>query len=304
MDSMIQIENLRKDFPSHLGFKKKRALVDLTFSVNENEVLGIVGHNGAGKTTLFKILLNLMKPDEGTVSYNPQLGTDPRRRIGFLPESPYFYDYLTAAEALHFYGKLFSISLAEREIIIPSLLEKVGIHKEKNIRLKNFSKGMLQRFGLAQALVNDPELIILDEPMSGLDPLGRRDIMQIIQQYHCSGKSIVFSSHILSDIEEICDRVVVLEEGKIVKIISKNEIQDIQSWSLKFDGNNALQEVSRRWNIHSNQTSKGVSTLIVSGENDEVNDIVRVILEKGGTLLELRKKVTKLESLFGMRRNN
>lgn len=297
MDSMIRIENLSKSFPTHMGFRKKEALTDVTFELMENEVLGVVGHNGAGKTTLFKILMGLMRPGRGEVAYSPNLGRDPREKIGFLPESPYFYAYLTAEEALHFYGRLFSMDGRERRLRVNDLLERVGIAESAGTPLNKFSKGMLQRFGVAQALLNDPDLIILDEPMSGLDPSGRRDIMAIIRECRDSGKTIIFSSHILGDVEEICDRVVVFDHGRIVDRINRDDMVSASTLRVTFKGRDAAKKIEEQWNLPPTDQGGGEFSIDFGVEHD-IHRVIQSLMDHGGLLVDIERKNVKLESLF------
>lgn len=215
MDAVIEVEHLSKTFRPPFRLKKVRAVVDVSFRVMRGEVFGFLGPNGAGKTTTIKVLTGLIKPTSGKVRV---LSGDPhsievRRRIGFLPEQPYFYDYLTPVELLDIFGRLFGLEKGERRRRIHELLDMVGLSHAKDRTLRKFSKGMLQRVGLAQALLNDPDLLILDEPMSGLDPIGRKEFSDLIASLKGRGKTIFFSSHILADIERLCDRVVILDKG-------------------------------------------------------------------------------------------
>lgn len=214
----IETTNLTKDYP--VGFwrkRPKRVLEGLSIQVEKGEVFGLLGPNGAGKSTTLKILLHLVFPTSGTARI---LGKElhdvsAHERIGFLPENPYFYDYLTAEEFLNYAGALFSLPAAERRRRTVRLLEQVGLTGSRNLQLRKFSKGMVQRLGIAQALINDPELVFLDEPMSGLDPLGRREVRDLILGLKEQGKTVFFSTHILSDAETLCDRVAILNLGRL-----------------------------------------------------------------------------------------
>jgi ABC-2 type transport system ATP-binding protein len=210
---------LTKDYA--VGFWRKRpyrALDALTLAVEAGEVFGFLGPNGAGKTTTLKLLMQLVYPTSGRAEI---LGRPPgdramKRRIGFLPENPYFYDYLTAEELLTYFAGLFGYPVAERRARAARLLDEVGIGAERRLQLRKFSKGMLQRVGIAQALINDPELVVFDEPMSGLDPLGRRDVRALILRLRDRGCTVFFSSHVLSDAEALCSRVAILARGRLV----------------------------------------------------------------------------------------
>jgi ABC-2 type transport system ATP-binding protein len=215
----LAVHELTKDFA--VGFWRKRpyrALDRLTLAVEPGEVFGFLGPNGAGKTTTLKLLMQLVYPTSGNAEIlgRPLGDLGAKQRIGFLPENPYFYDYLTAEELLHYFASLFGIRGAERRTRVNRLLDEVGIGAERRLQLRKFSKGMLQRIGLAQALVNEPELVILDEPMSGLDPLGRRDVRSLILRLRDRGCTVFFSSHVLSDAEALCNRVAILAKGRLI----------------------------------------------------------------------------------------
>lgn len=215
----LATNELTKDFA--VGFWRKRpyrALDRLTLTVEPGEVFGFLGPNGAGKTTTLKLLMRLVFPTSGTAELlgRPLGDLDVRRRLGYLPENPYFYDYLTAEELLQYFAGLFGHGPAERRARASQLLDEVGIGAERRLQLRKFSKGMLQRVGIAQALINEPDLVILDEPMSGLDPLGRRDVRSLILRLRDRGCTVFFSSHVLSDAEALCSRVAILAKGRLL----------------------------------------------------------------------------------------
>jgi len=215
----LATHELTKDYA--LGFwrtRPYRALDRLTLAVEPGEVFGFLGPNGAGKTTTLKLLMQLVYPTSGRAEIlgRPAGDLDARRRLGYLPENPYFYDHLTAEELLNYFAALFGITGAARRARVNDLLDEVGIGAERRLQLRKFSKGMLQRVGLAQALVNEPDLVILDEPMSGLDPLGRRDVRSLILRLRDRGCTVFFSSHVLSDAEALCNRVAILAKGRLV----------------------------------------------------------------------------------------
>ena len=215
------MRGLSKTYRIGLLRKKIRpALKGLDLTVNRGEILGYLGPNGSGKTTTLKILMGLVFPDSGsaTVLGLPLRDGRWRRRVGYLPEQPYFYDYLTAREYLDYAGRLFGMAAPARRERTAHLLELVGLRRSAGIPLRRFSKGMMQRVGIAQALINDPELVILDEPMSGLDPIGRRLVRDIILGLKGQGKTVLFSTHILSDAEALCDRVAMLRGGELLRV--------------------------------------------------------------------------------------
>ena len=215
----LATHDLTKDY--RVGFWRKRpyrALDRLTIDVEAGEVFGFLGPNGAGKTTTLKLLMQLVYPTGGDAEIlgRPLGDLSVRQRIGYLPENPYFYDHLTAEELLVYYASLFGIRGAARAARAGRLLDEVGIGAERRLQLRKFSKGMLQRVGIAQALINNPELVIFDEPMSGLDPLGRRDVRALILRLRDAGCTVFFSSHVLSDAEALCNRVAILAKGRLV----------------------------------------------------------------------------------------
>jgi ABC-2 type transport system ATP-binding protein len=214
----VETSDLTKDY--YVGFFRKRprrALDGLNLRVERGEVFGLLGPNGAGKTTTLKILLRLVFPTSGTARILGRKLDDVamHARVGYLPENPYFYDHLTAQEFMNYAGELFGLRSAERQRRIDRLLDRLGLGASRDLPLRKFSKGMVQRVGIAQALINDPELVFLDEPMSGLDPLGRRDVRDLILELKSEGKTIFFSTHILSDAEMLCDRVAILNRGRL-----------------------------------------------------------------------------------------
>jgi ABC-2 type transport system ATP-binding protein len=220
--SAIEIEGLSKDYPAgFLHLRRVRALDGLSLTVEPGEIFGFLGGNGAGKTTTIKILMRLMTPTAGRARILGRDVADVRMhaRIGYLPEQPYFYDYLTARELLEYCAELFGYAPAARRARATDLLRRVHLDEAAwNRQLRKFSKGMLQRVGLAQALVNDPEVVVLDEPMSGLDPIGRRQVRDLIAGLRAGGTTVFFSSHIIADIEVLCDRVAVLARGRLAHL--------------------------------------------------------------------------------------
>lgn len=225
--STIEIENLTQDY--FAGFwrnRRVRALDKLNLRVEAGEVFGLLGPNGAGKTTTFKILTGLIRPTAGTARILGAAVDDTRMRarIGYLPEQPYFYEYLSAREFLVYCGALCDLPGTEAKQRADKLLTQVGLADSADQQLRKFSKGMLQRVGLAQALINDPEVLCLDEPMSGLDPLGRREVRDLIADLRARGKTVLFSSHILTDVETLCDHVAILNRGRLVEAGNLSDI--------------------------------------------------------------------------------
>jgi len=236
-DTVLTVDRISKSYPTGFWRKRIRVLSDLSFSVSANEIVGFLGPNGAGKTTTIKILNRLAVPDSGTVTlFGKEAGDGPEtcRRIGFMPEHPYFYEYLTGQEFLSLCGHLNSLRRSDIRERSRAMLSKVGLDGERDTAIRKYSKGMMQRLGLAQALLHDPELVILDEPMSGLDPLGRMEVRNLIREMKSSGKTVFFSSHILSDVEALCDRVIMLHkgrkvaEGNIEELIGKGGVRYVE----------------------------------------------------------------------------
>ena len=214
----IEILGLEKTYL--VGFwrkRPKRALHPLHLTVEEGEVFGFLGPNGAGKTTTLKMLMGLVFPTSGSARLLGRDWRDPevKAQIGFLPEQPYFYDYLTAHELLNYYGQLSGVPGKDRKRRIDEVLQRVGLTDVKGVQLRKFSKGMLQRAGIAQAILHDPKLVFFDEPMSGLDPMGRREVRDLMEQLKHDGKTVFFSTHILSDAEALCDRVAIIHQGEL-----------------------------------------------------------------------------------------
>src|ERR1700704_1723296 len=226
---IVEIESLTKDYETGFWRKRKtRALDGLSLTVESGQIFGFLGANGAGKTTTLKLLMRLIYPTAGTARIlNRELGdVAMHARIGYLPENPYFYDYLTAREFLNYCGELFGLDRVTRERRTEELLTLVNLEtKGWDRQLRKFSKGMLQRVGLAQALVNDPEIVFLDEPMSGLDPVGRREVRDLIASLRTQGKTVFMCSHILSDIEVLCDNVAILKHGRLAHAGSLGELR-------------------------------------------------------------------------------
>src|SRR5688572_5693924 len=237
----IRTEALTKHY--HVGFWRRRpyvALDSLTLDVRQGEVFGFLGPNGAGKTTTLKLLMQLIYPTSGRAEIlgKPVGDVGVKRRIGYLPENPYFYDYLSAEELLSYFAGMFGYSAAERRRRVATLLDEVGIGAERRLQLRKFSKGMLQRVGIAQALVNEPDVVFFDEPMSGLDPLGRREIRELILRLRDRGCTVFFSSHVLSDAETLCSRVAILAGGRLAAAGDLSELLafQIRAWELVVSG--------------------------------------------------------------------
>lgn len=302
MDDIVT-EDLTKSYLSGWpGRPPFIALNGLSLTVGRGEIFGFLGPNGAGKTTTLKILLGLSRATSGRAFLLGRLAGDveTRRRIGFLPESPYFYDYLTAEEFLNFYGQLAGLNRAVIVQRVNDLLQLVGLTDARIRQLRKFSKGMLQRIGLAQALIHDPELIILDEPMTGLDPVGRKQVRDLILSLRDRGKTVFFSTHILHDVEMICDRVGIVMKGRLVasgrvdELVRQDHTQSVEivCQHIKAEGNAFIHSLATR------VLQQGQQCLIVLPSSDEVDAIVGEIRRQGGRLLSVTPHKASLEDLF------
>ena len=230
-DVVIETRNLSKVYRDFWGRPKVRALKALDLKVYKGEIFGLLGPNGSGKTTTIKLLLGLLFPSEGDAMIfgEPTQDVAKNERIGYLPEESYLYKFLNAEETLHFYGRLFKISGAERRKRVDRLIDLVGLSGAKHRQLREYSKGMQRRIGLAQALINDPELILLDEPTSGLDPLGTAQIKELIRDLRdTQGKTIVLSGHLLADMQDICDRIAILHRGELKELGRVSDLLTVQ----------------------------------------------------------------------------
>ena len=250
-EPVIAVDRLTKDYP--VGFwrpRPYRALDALTLTVAPGEVFGCLGPNGAGKSTTLKLLMGLVAPTSGSAHLFglPVSSVASRRRVGFLPENPVFYDYLTGEELLAYFGQLCGMRAAAARERATTLLDRVGLGSERRMAVRRYSKGMVQRLGVAQALVQDPDLVILDEPMSGLDPIGRRDVRALILSLRDEGKTVLFSSHILSDAETLCSRVAILAAGRLQALGSMTELVEfsVRTWELLLDGTDPALETRLR----------------------------------------------------------
>ena len=307
MSYVVEIENLSKDYEVGFWVKKKvRALDGLNLQVEAGQIFGFLGGNGAGKTTTIKILMSLMYPSTGTARI---LGSDisdvkMHSRIGYCPENPYFYDYLKARELMNYFGELFGLDAAQRNRKTEELLTKVGLdEKDWNKQLRKFSKGMLQRVGLAQSLINEPEIVFLDEPMSGLDPIGRREIRELIAELRENGTTVFMSTHILSDIEALCDNVAILRGGKLAATGNLNELLtnsgETQIYEITVKGVTAEVLRSEIAGIAGATVSAkpNGATIEITDEKD-IDKLLPIIRNEGGSLISIQPVRQSLEELF------
>jgi ABC-2 type transport system ATP-binding protein len=300
MNQIITTLDLTKEFQSSFSFKKVTALTELSLHVMRGEVFGFLGPNGAGKTTTFKLLLGLLHPTRGKIFLweEDHYKIEHKSKIGFLPENPYFYGYLKAKEYLHLCGQLFGINAKEHHNKIDTLLERLGLITNKNSLIKTFSKGMLQRLGLAQALIHDPELLILDEPMSGLDPLGRKEVRDIMLELKAQGKTIIFSTHILSDVETVCDQVGIIIKGQLKDCGPIENLLNpkIKSFEICIKGL-PIETINNLRDQSLSLIQRGEETFI-QVEKINVNDLLHDLVTKGGELISLIPRKETLEDLY------
>jgi ABC-2 type transport system ATP-binding protein len=298
MADAIRIRDLRKDF--RLGFipKTHKILKGITLAVREGEIFGYLGPNGAGKTTTIKCVLGLIRPDAGTIEIFARSHLLPRSRqpLGFLPENPYFYDYLTAREFLSFTADLFGLDRKEKEERIARLLALVGLERAADLPLRKYSRGMLQRAGLAQALINDPKLVILDEPLGGMDPIGRKEIRDIIVRFKDQGRTVFFTSHILQDIEMICDRVAIIVGGRIVK---EGALRDLVTERVLFTEAIVRGLAPEAFaGIGESVSAQGDRVLLRIFDEAKIDAVLDLVRGNKGRLLSLSPRTETLEDIF------
>ena len=300
-DEVVHVEGVVKDFRPGFGLRRKRVLHGISLSVARGEIFGFVGPNGAGKTTTLKILMGLIRATAGEASI---LGHDVRetafrRHIGFLPENPYFYDFLTGREILTFYARLSGVHAHERKQRVKMLLEWVGLSHAAKERLRTYSKGMLQRIGIAQALVHDPSVVFLDEPMSGLDPIGRVEIRDLILRLRAEGKTVFMNTHILSDVEMVCDRVAIIAGGRIrYQGATQNvlvEGERVQGLVVSGLSPALVESIEERFGA----TLRGQGDRVeIRFDEKLTDDVLRAVLDSGGSVISLTPLRGSLESIF------
>lgn len=302
--AIVEINNLTKDY--EVGFfrkRKVRALDGLSLSVNANEIFGFLGANGAGKTTTLKLLMRLIFPSSGTARILGHDIQDVRmhQRIGYVPENPYFYDYLTARELLEYCGQIFGQDASKRKKRAETLLSRVRLDEKRwDTQLRKFSKGMLQRVALAQSLINEPEVVFLDEPMSGLDPVGRREVRDLIAELRDEGKTVFMCSHILSDIEVLCDRVAILKRGRLAQVGYLDELRRTNEGPNRMEviatGTDAETLKQQLPEIEIAPTPRGLRIEISS--EDEIDGVLAGLRKAGGKVVSIQPMQQSLEELF------
>ena len=293
----LSVSQLRKTFHPGLFEAPVAALKGVSFEVGEGEVFGFLGPNGAGKTTTIKAVIGLVHPDEGEIRVcgHPHTAVEARRRLGFAPESPAYYQHLTGGEFLRFCAALLRLTGAAAAARVATVLEKVGMAAHAGRPMRTYSKGMLQRISLAQALLGSPELLILDEPMSGLDPLGRRDVRDLILEEKRRGTTIFFSSHIIPDVETICDRVAVLVDGEVRAVGAVRDLlaNESEEYEVTFVG---ATPTRLRTPVTTSQTGSDVSWARVRSEHRD--DLVRELAEAGVRVVSLQPVRSSLEAFL------
>jgi ABC-2 type transport system ATP-binding protein len=292
---ILDIKSLVKIYLSPFLMKKSVGLDGLDLEIEKGEIYGLLGPNGAGKTTALKIITGLLKKTSGEIRLFGELNPlQARKRIGFLPENPSFYPNLTGGELLSFYAKLYNKNLSTNEIM--KRLAMVGLKDSINKRLSGYSKGMVQRIGFAQSIIGDPDFVILDEPLSGLDPLGRREIKDLIVEINSNGKTVLFSSHILSDVEAICSRVGIIINGKMKQVGNLRNIlkRNIKYVEIEFEGINNVKNFSKFGEI---RTESGVNFLRIKSEKTK-NKAIKEIIKKNGKILSVVPVKSTLEEHF------
>jgi ABC-2 type transport system ATP-binding protein len=298
---VLEVKGLRKTF--HIGFFRKRvdAVRGTSFSVKRGEIFGLLGPNGAGKTTSIKAILRLIFPTDGEIRIFGRSADDREaaKRVGYMPENPYVYQYLKPIEFLDLCGRLVGMPKRERRFRSEEMIDKVGLRHAADRPIGKFSKGMMQRIGLAQALLHDPELLVLDEPMSGLDPIGRKEVRDLLLEQRARGKTLLFTSHILSDVELLCDRVVIMQEGEITSEGQVHELLESAVRRVEIRLSSASETLKDSLGSRGTIVDHGTGhlTLQVDGQK-AVDEILRISNAAGARLDAMVPERQTLENLF------
>ncbi len=299
MEPILQIEALSKDFRSDWTFRATRVLHSIDLEIAQGECFGLLGHNGAGKTTTFKLILGFLRPTSGRVLFEGTPLTAPARAyIGFLPEHPYFYEYLTVLETLTLFANLYGIERRAQRQKIDAVIERVGLGHKRRAALRSLSKGTLQRVGIAQAILNQPRLLVLDEPMSGLDPIGRRQMRELIRDIRDQGTSIIFSSHILPDAEALCDRVGILTQGELKKTITLADHSGADHFEVKFANPSESLRAALAGLSGVSISLNGTRGTANIPNQQMVDQLVDILRQHGASVESLQPRHTSLEEEF------
>ena len=297
----IRTQHLSKTFRVGFWARKVRAVRDLSLDVTAGEIFGLLGPNGAGKTTAIKMMLGFVKPGAGSASIDghPAGSLAARRVLGYLPENPALYEFLTGVEYLRFAGRLVGLGRRESRARADRLLEEVGLAGRADRAIRRFSKGMVQRLALAQALIGDPKIVVLDEPMSGLDPIGRKDVRDLIFRLRAEGRTVLFSTHILSDVEAICDRVGIMIDGRLTDCGSLSSLLDPGVRAVEVVAQGVPPEVAERIRPQATQTMQRDGVLVLTfGAEPPAQEAIRHIVASGARLVSVASHRETLESLF------
>lgn len=297
---VMRAQHLRKTF--RIGFLRKRieAVLDATFEVHEGEIFGLIGPNGAGKTTTLKMMMGLISPDAGSgeiLGHNIR-SVEARRHVGFLPEHPSFYDSLKPMELMSFYADLYEVDAVTRRTRIPKLLEQVGLGDALDKPLRKFSKGMLQRIGLAQALLPDSRLVLLDEPQSGLDPMGRKDVRDLIVSLRDAGKTVVFSSHVLPDVEQIADRVAMIIRGRVVQTGPLHDLVDPNAVEIELVLQPPVADFAWPDDCPPARIAADGNAHVRTTDPALADEVLRRVITGGGRIVEVHRHRPHLEDVF------
>jgi ABC-2 type transport system ATP-binding protein len=304
---VIEVRDLRKIYRTPFRRRKSQALGGVSFEVGQGEIFGFLGPNGAGKTTTIRVLMGLIAATAGSARIfgHPVPSREARLRLGFLPEQPYFYDYLTVGELLDLVGRLFGLDRATRARRAGELIERVGLARARDQSLKRFSKGMLQRAGLAQALMNDPDLVVLDEPMSGLDPIGRKEVRDLIVELRERGKTVFFSSHILTDVEAVADRVAIVARGEIraqgvpAELVKRTLLGTDLVLRLPENGDAAVAAVTVALGPRAKAVRRAGGEIILALDpDDDIDDTLAAARAAGAKVVAVTPRHETLEDLF------
>ncbi|MBN1233423.1 MAG: ABC transporter ATP-binding protein [Candidatus Coatesbacteria bacterium] len=299
---VIETNSLCKTYYPGIGEQNKPALVDLNLKIKKGEIYGFLGQNGAGKTTLIKILIGLIFPTSGNGNLLGYRFGDirSRQKLGYLPESPYYHTFLTATEYLDILGKLHKLTGKQLKNKIYMLLEKTGLKDASDLKMREFSKGMLQRFGIAQALIGDPELVIFDEPTSGLDPIARKDIRNILIDLKNDNKTVFFSSHILSEVESISDRVGIIQKGKLIKEGTIQELTSLSGYEIRVTNIDTLSlpQLRSYGNTSVQKIDKDFIISFPEIDNNELINYMNLLVKAGARIISAECKKERLEDIF------